>query len=222
MEKKKNDEKRIERKIPLFFLIGLNAALLLAIAAFEWKSEEANLIDLENVIEPTKWDSIIYVPQPPPPRPKPPQTPNITESEEEPDDPPIDIVIDVEPPEKVPEIIFKEDIPDEKPDEAIHDVVQVEPEFPGGWNAFYKFVGSNIEYPAQERRMGIEGKVFVRFVIEKDGSLSNIQIIRGLSPRCDDETMRVLKQVPNFKPARHNGKTVRKRMILPVNFKLDR
>lgn len=221
MEEKKYESKRIERRIPLHFLIGLNVALGLTFAAFEWKGEDSGIIIPEYSHEGEIWDPPIPIPPPPPPvPPKPIQKVEIKEVIEDPiEEPPQDLEIDVDAPESVPEIIFEPEI-EEKPDEAIHDVVQVAAKFPGGWAAFYEFVGKKMKYPAKSKRMGIEGKLYVQFVIEKDGSLTAFEVVRGLASDCDAEAIRVLDMVPNFEPARHNGKKVRQRMILPIHFKL--
>jgi protein TonB len=86
---------------------------------------------------------------------------------------------------------------------------------------FYKYVSKNIEYPKQARRMGIEGKVFVQFVVDKDGSLSDVKVIKGIGAGCDEEAIRVLKESPKWTPGKQRGRPVRVRMSLPIFFKIQ-
>jgi protein TonB len=90
----------------------------------------------------------------------------------------------------------------------------------GGMGAFYEYVGKKIKYPAQAKRMGIEGKVFVEFVIEKDGSITDVKAIKGIGGGCDQEAERILASAPKWKPGKQRGKPVRQKMVLPINFKL--
>jgi len=102
-------------------------------------------------------------------------------------------------------------------------LVEQAPEPIGGMGTFYEYVGKNIRYPLQARRMGIEGKVYVTFVVEKDGSLSNIETIKGIGAGCDEEAVRVLQDeaTPLFKPGEQRGRPVRVRMQMPIIFKLN-
>ena len=86
--------------------------------------------------------------------------------------------------------------------------------------AFYEFVGKKLKYPAQARRMGIEGKVFVEFVIERDGTITDVKAIKGIGAGCDEEAVRVLQTAPKWKPGKQRGKPVRQRMVFPIAFKL--
>lgn len=95
------------------------------------------------------------------------------------------------------------------------------PVFPGGQDALFSFLSKNINYPQLAMEMGVQGMVFVQFVVEKDGSVSNVILTRGRDALLDKEAMRVIKQLPNWKPGLQNGKPVRVRMSLPVNFVLN-
>ncbi len=90
----------------------------------------------------------------------------------------------------------------------------------GGLPAFYRFVGENLRYPADARRHGIQGKVFVQFIIEKDGSITNPIIIQGIGGGCDEEVLRVISKSPKWNPGKQKGKPVRQRYTLPMIFKL--
>jgi len=92
------------------------------------------------------------------------------------------------------------------------------PEFPGGYMAFF---AKNIKYPQQALKMGIEGKVYLQFIIEKDGSISNPVIIKDPGYGLGEEALRVLMMMPKWTPARTNGKPVRYKHSLPINFKIN-
>ena len=94
------------------------------------------------------------------------------------------------------------------------------PEFPGGQKAFGKFLGSNIRYPITARESNIQGKVYIGFVVEKNGALSDLKIIKGIGGGCDEEAIRVLKNSPKWKPGMVDGKPVRTSYIFPVTFQL--
>jgi protein TonB len=90
----------------------------------------------------------------------------------------------------------------------------------GGMQAFYEYVGKKLKYPTQARRMGIEGKVFVEFVINRDGTILDVKAIKGIGAGCDEEAVRVIQSAPSWKPGKQRGKPVRQRMVLPITFKL--
>lgn len=98
--------------------------------------------------------------------------------------------------------------------------VEVAPEFPGGQKAFGKFLGSNIRYPESARENNIQGKVYIGFVVEKNGELSDLKIIKGIGGGCDEEALRVLKSSPNWKPGMSEGKPVRTSYTFPVTFQI--
>ncbi|MDF9799382.1 TonB family protein [Catalinimonas alkaloidigena] len=100
-------------------------------------------------------------------------------------------------------------------------VVEEQPEFVGGMDAFYRYIGNEISYPLQARQQGIEGRVFVQFVVERDGSLTEVKAVRGISEDCDAEAVRVIRNAPAFKPGKQRGKPVRVRMVMPIVFKLN-
>jgi TonB family protein len=98
--------------------------------------------------------------------------------------------------------------------------VEKMPEFPGGTNAMFNFISKNVTYPESAKEAGVEGKVYVQFVVEKDGSLSSFQVIRGVSDELDAEAIRVSKMMPKWTPGMNEGKPVRVQFTLPFNFKL--
>lgn len=122
------------------------------------------------------------------------------------------------------EVVFEEpvaEVVEEAGDEdVIFTVVEQSAEFPGGMEALAKFLQKNVKYPAIARRMGVEGSVFVSFVIDKAGVISDIAVVKGISAECDKEAVRVVGMMPPWKPGKQNGKAVRCRFVLPVRFKL--
>ena len=94
------------------------------------------------------------------------------------------------------------------------------PEFPGGDAAFYKYLGQNIRYPKEARRNKTEGKVYVVFVIDKDGSVTDVSVHKGIGDGCDEEAMRVIKEMPHWSAGLQRNRPVRTRMMVPITFKL--
>lgn len=107
------------------------------------------------------------------------------------------------------------------PGDVVFTVVEKMPEFPGGMSALMKFIGDHITYPKQAKQAGIQGKVFIRFIVEKDGSVSNVKVLRGIGGGCDEEAMRVVKMLPKWKAGEQNGQKVRVSFNIPIKFSLD-
>jgi protein TonB len=122
------------------------------------------------------------------------------------------------------QVIFNEPVEEilktENEEDVIFTVVEQQAEFPGGFESMAKFLSRNMKYPAAARRMGVEGSVYVSFVIDKEGNISDPEVIKGISGECDKEAIRVIKLMPPWKPGKQNGKAVRCRFVLPIKFKL--
>jgi len=103
----------------------------------------------------------------------------------------------------------------------IFTVVEVQPEFKGGMSEFYNYLKNNIQYPQMAREMGISGTVYVEFVVEIDGSITNVKIKRGIGGGCDEEALRVIKSMPKWTPGQQQGKNVRVSFIVPVKFTIS-
>lgn len=103
----------------------------------------------------------------------------------------------------------------------VFDVVEQQPQFPGGMGALNQWLGSNIKYPAMAAENGIEGRVIVQFVVERDGSVSGVHVVRGVDPSLDKEATRVVAQMPKWIPGKQNGQAVRSRFTVPVTFRLQ-
>ena len=108
-----------------------------------------------------------------------------------------------------------------KKNDMVFDVVEVMPQFPGGQIAMMKYIMENMKYPKQAMKEGIQGRVTVRFIVEKDGSISDVKPILSVHPLLNKEAVRVVESMPKWTPGKQNGKPVRVRFNLPVMFKLN-
>ena len=119
-----------------------------------------------------------------------------------------------------PNVEIKIDAPDTSSvnNSKIFTAVEMEPTFPGGLDRFYQFLQYNIKYPAEAFKNKIQGKVFVGFVVEKDGSLTDVKVLRGIGSGCDEEAARVIKKSPKWRPGIQNGRPVRVQFVVPISF----
>ena len=217
MEPKKNPEISLEKKKGLFFQIGLIVTLIIVLAAFEWKSYEKvdynlgqlNLDDLEEEIIPITKQEI----KPPPPPPPPPEVIEIVEDEVE-----IEDELEIEDTESDEDIAIEIE---EESDDEFFMVVENMPEFPGGDLGLMKYIRKNVKYPPIAKEYNITGKVYVSFIVDKSGSVTNAKIVRGVDKNLDAEALRVVKSLPKYKPGKQRGKPVRVMFTIPINFTLN-
>lgn len=111
--------------------------------------------------------------------------------------------------------------PPKEEESKVFDVVEEQPSFPGGQGALMQWLSDNIKYPVIAAENGIQGRVIVQFVVSKTGSISNVNVVRGVDPSLDKEAVRVVKAMPNWTPGKQNGTTVNVRYTLPVTFRLQ-
>ena len=109
----------------------------------------------------------------------------------------------------------------EDPEMVVYQFVEQMPEFPGGEAEMILYISKNIQYPQEAKEKGVQGKVFVGFVVEKDGSISNVRNLRGVDSELDAEAMRVVESMPKWKPGMHRGEPVRVSYQIPIHFKLE-
>ena len=112
-------------------------------------------------------------------------------------------------------------VPQQANTDEICDMPEESPEFAGGTEALYQYLAENIQYPEQAKTDGVQGRVMVRFVVEKDGSITGAEVLRGIGGGCDEEALRVVNEMPNWTPGKQNGEAVRTQFNLPVVFKLQ-
>lgn len=220
MESKKDPRLDLEHRRGMFLNVGLIISISLAIMAFEWRSvytgPMVQLVESGDVMEVMEIPPTVHSPPPPPPKPVPVV---IVESKEEVEKEIVEIDNEYVEDYDIPEVVIVEDIPEE-PVDVVFTIVEQKPLPVGGVSAFFKFFSKNMKYPNQARRMGIEGKVFVQFIVDKDGSLTEIEVIKGIGAGCDEEAVRVLLLSPKWNPGKQRGKPVKVRMVLPIDFRL--
>jgi protein TonB len=224
--KEVRDQKR-RQYTSLFLSIGLCLSLLIVITAFQHKFyDKGDVASLGKIDE--NFEKTIEIPpteQPPPPPPKVQQTQIIEVANDQEIEQDIKVNLDIEVNEETkvaaaPVVVQQAPVEDEEA-QQIFTIVENQPEPEGGMTAFYKFIGENLKYPNLARRNNIEGRVFVKFVVEKDGSLTDVQVLKGIGGGCDEEAVRVIKLAPKWKPGKQRGRPVRVQMILPIVFKLE-
>ena len=216
MDSKKNPKVSLENKKGMFFQIGLAVTLLAILIAFEWKSYDKtnynlgdlNLDDMEEEIIPITRQEV----KPPPPPPPPPEIIEIVEDE-----------VEIEKELEIEETETDEDeiIEIEEDDEEFFMVVENMPEFPGGDLGLMKFIQKNVRYPAIAKEYNITGKVYVSFIVDKQGNVTNVKIVRGVDKNLDAEAVRVVSSLPKYKPGKQRGKAVRVMFTIPINFTLN-
>lgn len=104
--------------------------------------------------------------------------------------------------------------------DKVYDRVEVMPEFPGGMQGLFEYMQNNVNYPKEAKNQKIEGRVIVSFIVEKDGSISEVHPLTAVHPLLDKEAMRLVNEMPRWKPGTEKGKAVRVSFALPVSFKL--
>lgn len=230
MEVKKSPKADLEGKKTIFLEIGFVIALGILLSAFNWKTntkvEEGFVITQEEQVE----EEIIPITQqmmkPPPPPPPAPKLTDLIEIVE--DELSIDEELEIEDVEADVEnknnynFDYDGDSWGEEESEGEADIFQVVedmPQFPGG--SVQKWITKNVKYPMIAQENNIQGKVFVQFVIEKDGSVSDVKVARSVDPSLDKEAIRVVKAMPKWKPGKQRGKPVRVSYTVPINFQLQ-
>jgi len=225
MEIKKSKKADLEGKKGIFFEIGLLLALLVVFGAFQYKSYQSQSVNIQQQVADNTPEEIIPITEqkvkpPPPPPPK-----QVTQIEVVNDDVEVDEDIDIDA-EADDNTVVQEYVPPAEDDEEVEEqqiftVVESMPEFPGGMGALMKYLAENIKYPSLAKESGIQGRVFINFVVEPDGSISNVKVLRGIGGGCDEEAVRVVKSMPKWKPGKQRGKPVRVSYNLPVKFTLQ-
>ena len=224
MENKKTEKADLENKKAIFFQVGLVLVLGLTLLAFEWKTYDKKIVDQNtrkatDVLE----EIVLQTQQNTPPPPPPPQQQNtvleIVENDEVIEN---EVTIDAEADQKTVVEEYHAPVSEEKEVEEteIFTVVEESPGFPGGDEARIKFLQENIKYPTMARESGIQGTVYVTFVVEKGGNVSDVKILRGIGGGCDEEAIRVIRAMPRWNPGKQRGKSVRVQFNMPIKFTL--
>jgi protein TonB len=229
MELKKSPKVDLESKRNVYLMIGLVVSLGIVLLAFEWTAKPSkvdslgsvNALDVEEEIIPITREQEIKPPPPPPP-PKVIEVLNIVDDEADIDD---ELQIDDTEADDntlinvAPVISAKEE--EEEEEAQVFFIVEDMPEFPGGEMALRTYIANAIKYPVIAQENGIQGKVYVTFVVGKDGSVNNASIARGVDPSLDKEALRVINTLPKWKPGKQRGKPVNVSYTVPINFQLQ-
>ncbi len=209
----------------LFFAIGLAVSLTLIIVAFEWKFYDSNdKVDLGSN-DSGQFEDMLEIPlteQTPPPPPQQTQAVIITEVSDEIEIEEINLNLDVEITETMAvseTVVMEEPLPEEEVDEVFV-IVETRPEPIGGMQAFYAYLSANLKYPKEARQMGVTGRVYVQFIVEKDGSITGVEVVKGIGAGCDEEAARVLQTAPAWSPGKQRGRPVKVKMTIPIFFTL--
>ena len=197
MEIKKSPKADLEGKKGVFFEIGLTLALAVLLFAFEWKSSTEQVTPFqtpaeEQIEDDTNIDDDL----------------EILDAEDQSENQVIENVAD-----------FGEYGEENTGESEIFQVVEDMPSFPGG--NVSKWIAKNVKYPVLAMENGIQGKVFIQFVIERDGSITDVKVARGVDASLDKEAVRVVQSMPKWKPGKQRGKPVRVAYTLPINFQLS-
>lgn len=223
MDIKKNPKYDLERYKGLFLEAGLVIALGLMLMAFEWRKydnsndgfEQMQVVEIpEEMVEITRQEEL----EPPKPEPQTTLLEIVDDDIEVQDE--LDINAEDDQDTEVGDFVAPVDDGEEVEivEAEIFTIVEEQPGFPGGESALMDYLRNNIKYPQLARESNIQGTVFVTFVVEPNGSISNVQIRRGIGGGCDEEAVRVVKNMPAWTPGKQRGKPVRVQFNLPIRF----
>ncbi|MBR5676737.1 MAG: energy transducer TonB [Paludibacteraceae bacterium] len=225
MHIKKSEKASLEKDKLIYALMGLVFVLSLVYVALEWTEREVTkyevtdtefLFEEEVEIQQTSQET---PPPPPPPAVQEVEVLNVVEDNVETE------TIEVSTEETETEVVIAAPVEapvEEEEEEVVFVVVESMPEFPGGQQALFKYLSENVKYPVIAQENGIQGRVICQFVVNKDGSIVDVEVVRsGGDPSLDKEAIRVIKSMPKWKPGKQRGKAVRVKYTVPVNFKLQ-
>lgn len=224
MQLKKSLKASLEDKKLTYALVGLVFVLSICYVAFEWTEKEVTKYEVADMefafeeeldIQQTQQET---TPPPPPPPVKEVEVLNVVEDDVETET----IEISSEDNDADTVVIAPPVQAEEEEEEVVFVIVETMPEFPGGQQALFKYLSENVKYPAIAQENGIQGRVICQFVVNKDGAIVDVEIVRsGGDPSLDKEALRVIKSMPKWKPGKQRGKAVRVKYTVPVNFRLQ-
>ena len=226
MQLKKSQKASLEDKKVVYVLMGFVFVLSLCYVALEWTEKEVTKYEVADTeftfeeevdIQQTTQET---TPPPPPPPVQEVEVLNVVEDDVETES----IEINTEDDKDVEVVIAApvEAPVEEEEEEVVFVVVETMPEFPGGQQALFKYLSENVKYPVIAQENGIQGRVICQFVVNKDGSIVDVEVVRsGGDASLDKEAVRVIKSMPKWKPGKQRGKAVRVKYTVPVNFRLQ-
>lgn len=224
MDARKSLKADLEAKKIIFFEIGLVLVLALVYFSLNAKSyEQRKAVLIQQQVQNTPEEMVPITEQkvkpPPPPPPKQVTQIKIVSNDVKIDDN-VDIDVNADMNTQVAQYtppVQEEDVQEQ----PIFTVVEDKPSFPGGEASLMKFLATHINYPALAKESGIQGRVFISFVVEPSGNIDHVKVLRGIGGGCDEEAIRVVKSMPKWNPGKQRGKPVRVAFTLPINFKLE-
>ena len=231
MEIKKSRKADLEGGKGLSILMGIVVGLAVLFVGFEWGTQEKTIQKDEGIADIIAEEEIDITRQeetPPPPPPPPPveqvaEVLNVVEDDVEVENTDLlsseDNQAEAQTQTYVPPVVKGEE--EEESSQQIFMVVEEMPEFPGGQAALMSFIAKSIKYPVVAQENGIQGRVTCSFVVNKDGSIVDAEVIRGIDPSLDKEALRVINTMPKWKPGKQRGKPVRVKFTVPINFRLN-
>ena len=227
MEAKKSKKAAIENQRGSWLLMGAIVALAFMFLSFEWTQHDVRLATNSLANDPVFVEELVPITfpdqklePPPPPEVKPSELIEIVTNEQEVTDAVTTVSEDQGQPYEViwvPPVVETEKVDED----IIVTYVEIMPEFPGGTTELMKYLSSNIKYPTISQEMGSAGRVIVQFVVNRDGSIANPTVVRGVDAYLDKEAIRVISSMPKWKPGVQNGKAVRVKYTVPVVFRLQ-
>ena len=231
MEIKKSRKADLEGGKGLSILMGIVVGLAVLFVGFEWGTQEKTIQKDEGIADIIAEEEIDITRQeetPPPPPPPPPveqvaEVLNVVEDDVEVENTDLlsseDNQAEAQTQTYVPPVVKVAE--EEESSQQIFMVVEEMPEFPGGQAALMSFIAKSIKYPVVAQENGIQGRVTCSFVVNKDGSIVDAEVIRGIDPSLDKEALRVINTMPKWKPGKQRGKPVRVKFTVPINFRLN-
>lgn len=228
MEVKKSPRVDLENKKTLFIQVGLVFALSIILIAFEWTSTDLNKSEFATIEETQAEEEIVPItrqeemkPPPPPPPPRVSDVLTIVEDNVEIDE---ELDLNTESDDNT-EVTFTntqtEVVEEEEADAPVFFIVEKMPEFPGGNEALQRYIAQSVKYPVIAQENGIQGRVFVSFVVNAKGQVEQVKIARGVDPNLDKEAIRVVQAMPAWTPGEQRGKKVKVSYTVPINFVLQ-
>ena len=228
MEVKKSPKADLENKKTTNLLIGAILVLAVLFVGFEWSERDKKVTTDSGIQEVVFEEEIIPITEqeqpkqapPPPEAPKVEEVLEIMDNDSKVEESTIQASDDTNAAVEVkytPVEVEEEEVEEQQ----IFQVVEEMPEFPGGLSECMKFLGKNIKYPTISQENGVQGRVIVQFVVNKDGSIVDPVVVRGVDPYLDKEALRVISSMPKWKPGKQRGKAVRVKYTVPVTFRLQ-
>ncbi len=228
MQTKKSQKASLEDKKVIYILMGFVFVLSVCYVAFEWTEKEVTkyevtdtdfLFEEEVEIQQTEQKENPQPPQPPAAQEV--EVLNVVKDDVETEA----IEINTED-DKNTEVVIaapvEAPVEEEEEESVVFVVVETMPEFPGGQQALFKYLSENVKYPVIAQENGIQGRVICQFVVNKDGAIVDVEVVRsGGDPSLDKEAVRVIKSMPKWNPGKQRGKAVRVKYTVPVNFRLQ-